>query len=55
MSGTKAFIDKGVAHANQAIRFDREACDSDGDAQMYEVGARELQDGHHVLQRRRRV
>jgi vacuolar protein-sorting-associated protein 4 len=36
MSGTKAFIDKGVAHANQAIRFDREACDSDGDPQMYE-------------------
>jgi vacuolar protein-sorting-associated protein 4 len=36
MSGEKSFIDRGVEHANAAIRFDRAACKSDGSVELYE-------------------
>lgn len=41
MSNHRNFIDKGVQHANQAIRADRAACASKGDAELYNTALSE--------------
>jgi vacuolar protein-sorting-associated protein 4 len=41
MSNDRGFIDKGVEHANKAIKADRAACASDGDTELYNVALAE--------------